>query len=95
MNENIKNIAKIINSKRRFQNCNDCIKSEDTCWEFETAIALHNAGYCQESEVVKEFAEKVNRKVEIECDSNFNISIYNLEALTETIAAEFGKEDTI
>ena len=54
MNENIKNIAKIINSKCRFQNCNDCIKSEDTCWEFETAIALDRAGYRKQSETVKE-----------------------------------------
>lgn len=58
MNENIKNIAKIINSKCRFQNCNDCIKSEDTCWEFETAIALDNLGYRKQSDVARESAEK-------------------------------------
>lgn len=90
----IEEMAKIINSKCRFDNCKECVKREDTCWDYATAEELVSTfGYRKQSDTVKEFAEKVNRKAEIECDSDFNISIYNLEALTETIAAEFGVED--
>jgi hypothetical protein len=97
MNENIKNIAKIINSKCRFQNCNDCIKSEDTCWKFETAIALDKAGYRKQSETVKEIIKKIlafSYYIKFE-DTNGKdreeLVVY--ESKIKQIAEYYGKED--
>ena len=93
MNENIKEIAKIV-IKELDKN------TDGTFYTEEIATALHEAGYRKQSETVKEFAEKLKKELFVNCviiQTVYNSQKEDMDSfeafqIIDELAEQYGKE---
>ena len=93
MNENVKEIAKIV-IKELDKN------TDGTFYTEEIATALHEAGYRKQSETVKEFAEKLKKELFVNCviiQTVYNSQKEDMDSfeafqIIDELAEQYGKE---